>query len=70
MNEDGYAVTNNHVIEGETKIAVVLYQASEGGLTRRRIEDVEIVALKPVRRPGPAEAPAAEGPETQAREPG
>lgn len=47
VNEDGYAVTNNHVIEGETKIAVVLYQNSEGGLTRRRIEDVEIVALNP-----------------------
>lgn len=47
VNDDGYAVTNNHVIEGETKIAVVLYQNSEGGLTRRRIEDVEIVALNP-----------------------
>jgi len=47
VNEDGYAVTNNHVIEGETKIAVVLYQNTEGGLVRRRIENVEIVALNP-----------------------
>ncbi len=47
VNEDGYAVTNNHVIEGETKIAIVLYENTEGGLTRRRIEDVEIIALNP-----------------------
>ncbi len=47
VNEDGYAVTNNHVIEGETKIAVVLYENTDGGLTRRRIEDVEIIALNP-----------------------
>ncbi len=47
VNDDGYAVTNNHVIEGETKIAVVLYMNSEGGLVRKRIENVEIVALNP-----------------------
>ena len=47
VNEDGYVVTNNHVIEGETKIAVVFYQNSESGLTRRRIENVEIIALNP-----------------------
>ena len=47
VNDDGYLVTNNHVIEGETRISVVVYQNTDKGLNRRRIEDVEIVALNP-----------------------
>jgi serine protease Do len=47
VNDDGYAVTNNHVIEGETRISAILYQNLGGGLVRRRIENVEIVALNP-----------------------
>ncbi len=45
VNGDGYAITNAHVIQGETRIAAVLYQNVPGGLARRRVEDVEIVAL-------------------------
>jgi len=47
INDEGYAVTNQHVIQGETRISAVLYQNVESGLARRRIEQVEIVALNP-----------------------
>jgi serine protease Do len=47
INADGFAITNAHVIQGETRVSAILYLNSPGGLTRRRIEDVEIVALNP-----------------------
>jgi serine protease Do len=48
VNDTGYAITNAHVIQGETRISAILYQnIPGGGLARRRIEDVEIVALNP-----------------------
>ncbi len=47
INNGGYAITNAHVIQGETRVSAILYMNVPGGFARRRIEDVEIVALNP-----------------------
>ncbi len=48
LNERGQCVTNYHVIEKETRIAVTVFHRTESGeFTRRRVDDVEIVALSP-----------------------
>lgn len=48
INSKGYCVTNFHVIEEETKIAVTIFQKRpDKEFEKRRIEDVKIVALNP-----------------------
>ena len=48
IDKAGHAVTNYHVIEKETQVAVVIYQRqADGSLRRERIRDVKIVALNP-----------------------
>jgi serine protease Do len=48
IDERGYCVTNYHVVERETRIAVTIYHRNANGeFVRRRIDDVKIVALNP-----------------------
>ena len=48
INDRGFCVTNYHVVEQETRIAVTIYhRAEQGEFTRRRIDDVKILALNP-----------------------
>ncbi len=48
INDRGFCVTNYHVVEQETRIAVTIYhRADQGEFTRRRIDDVKILALNP-----------------------
>ncbi len=46
INADGYAITNAHVIQGETNLRVTVWlPLPDGTLKRTVIEDVEIVAV-------------------------
>ena len=48
INDRGYCVTNYHVVERETRIAITIFNKNERDeFSRRRIEDVRIVALNP-----------------------
>ena len=45
LNEEGYLITNFHVIEGETQIGVEVYQQENGQLERKVYKQVRIVAM-------------------------
>ena len=48
INEHGHCVTNYHVVEQETRIAVTIFHRGETGeFTRRQVDSVQIVALNP-----------------------
>ena len=44
---EGYIVTNFHVVERETEVAVTLYLRSRNGFDLRTIRDVKVVATNP-----------------------
>jgi len=43
--EDGFLITNFHVIEGETQISVEVYHQRNGQLERKTYKDVRIIAI-------------------------
>jgi serine protease Do len=45
LNEDGFLMTNFHVIEGETQISVEVYHQTDGQLVRKTYKQVRIVAI-------------------------
>lgn len=47
INEQGYLITNYHVIAQETLIQVTVFQKSEAGFEPRKYKKVRIIALNP-----------------------
>jgi len=47
INAKGYCITNQHVIEGETRISVTIFHKVGDEFQRKKIQDVRIVALNP-----------------------
>jgi serine protease Do len=45
INEDGFLMTNFHVIEGETQISIEVYHQKSGELDRRVYKQVRIIAI-------------------------
>ena len=45
LNEDGFLITNFHVIEGETEISVEAYHQKNGQLERIVYKDVKIISI-------------------------
>jgi serine protease Do len=45
INEDGFLITNFHVIEGETQISIEVYHQRNGQLERKSYKQVRIIAI-------------------------
>jgi serine protease Do len=45
ISEDGYLITNFHVVEGESQISIEVYHQRSGQLDRRSYKQVRIVAM-------------------------
>jgi len=47
LNEEGYLITNYHVIERETKIEVTVFQKLQDGFEKKQFKKVKIEAINP-----------------------
>ena len=47
LNEEGYLITNYHVIEKETKIEVTVFQKAKDNFEKKKFKKVKIEALNP-----------------------
>jgi serine protease Do len=47
INEDGYLITNYHVIEKETRIEVTMFRKAEDGFEKKKFTKVKIEAINP-----------------------
>jgi serine protease Do len=47
INEEGYLITNYHVIEKETRIEVTMFQKVKDGFEKKNFKDVKIEAINP-----------------------
>jgi serine protease Do len=47
VNEDGFLITNYHVIEKETKIEVTVFQKGPDGFVKKKFKKVKIEAINP-----------------------
>lgn len=62
ISREGHAITNAHVVQGETKLqATVWFPEADGSLTRKDIDDVELVAVNSEMDLALVKIPAVEG---------
>jgi serine protease Do len=49
ISEQGHVITNYHVVERETDITITLFLQKDNALEKRKIKDVRILAIHPLR---------------------